>query len=336
MRLPRLALLPFALMLLPASSSAHETRPALLRIEQRADGLFDITWKRPMMENDALRLVPHVTGGLIDRPPDVQHVTATFQLESWHGVDAGLQTLDARELTIQGLDRTITNVIVSIRTEDRETRQTVLTPTQPKMFINTRLASGAAVRAYLLLGIDHILAGYDHLAFLLGLVLVVAGRITLVKTITAFTVAHSITLGLAALGLISIRPVLIEALVALSVMLVAVELVYFYRGRLRLMARYPWLIALAFGLLHGCAFAGALAEIGLPKNAALLSLLLFNIGVEIGQLVFVGALLAIAEVIARLPRALPSWARWLTPYAIGAVAAFWFIDRVQTVISMTN
>jgi len=181
------------------------------------------------------------------------------------------------------------------------------------------------------LGAEHILTGIDHLMFVLGLLLLVGVRWRLLQAVTAFTVAHSLTLGASALGLVHAPSAMIEALVALSIVYVAGELANRFRGQEPLTARYPWLIAFIFGLLHGFAFAGALADVGLPKDAVPLSLLLFNLGVEAGQLIFVGAailaILALRPVRARLPAAADRIALRLPPYAIGAFAAFWVLER---------
>ena len=155
----------------------------------------------------------------------------------------------------------------------------------------------------------------------------------LLKTITAFTVAHSITLAATALHFITVQPALIESLVAFSILFVAVELVHLYRGREGLTVRFPWIIAFTFGLLHGSAFAGALAEIGLPPNNIPLSLLLFNVGVELGQLMFVACVIAIVWALTKLPRQLPDWTRWIAPYAIGSFSGFWFLERLHTALS---
>jgi hydrogenase/urease accessory protein HupE len=185
------------------------------------------------------------------------------------------------------------------------------------------------VPAYLLLGIEHILTGFDHLSFVLGLLLLVRSRLTLIKTITAFTVAHSLTLAAAALKWVHVNPSVIEALVAFSIVFVALELVRAYRGHFGLTARYPWVIAFTFGLLHGFAFAGSLAQIGLPEHNIPLSLLLFNLGVEIGQLLFVCVVLIVIELLKRLPRRLPDWTTWIPPYGIGGLASFWVIERLH-------
>lgn len=192
---------------------------------------------------------------------------------------------------------------------------------------------GVAVPAYITLGIEHILTGIDHLGFLLGLILLVRSRMRLIATITAFTVAHSLTLAATALQVIAVRPAVIEALVALSIVFAAVELVHRCRGGQGFTVRYPWLIPFTFGLLHGAAFSDVLVQIGLPSNAIPLSLLLFNVGVELGQLLFIAVVLSIGWALTRLPRQVPAWARWVPPYAIGSCAAFWFLERLSGALS---
>jgi len=220
-------------------------------------------------------------------------------------------------------------VAVTLKTGDAV--QEVLRPQNPSLTLHIA-KTGLAVPAYLTLGIEHILTGIDHLSFVLGLLLLVRGRVMLLKTITAFTIAHSITLAATTLHLITVQPSLIEALVAFSILFVAVELVHLYRGRVGLTVRYPWLIAFTFGLLHGSAFAGALKEIGLPPNDIPLSLLLFNVGVELGQLLFVAAAMGVIWLISKLPRALPAWTRWVPPYAIGSFSGFWFLERLTVAL----
>ena len=189
-----------------------------------------------------------------------------------------------------------------------------------------------AARRYLSLGIEHILFGIDHLLFVFALLLIVRGRWMLVKTITAFTVAHSITLALATLGFINVplRPV--EAAIALSIVFLCVEIVHARQGRIGLAVRYPWVVAFAFGLLHGLGFAGALAEIGLPQSEIPIALLFFNIGVEIGQLMFVAVVLGVIWGLQRLQFQAPSWAQAIPVYVIGTLATYWFIERVVVVI----
>ena len=182
---------------------------------------------------------------------------------------------------------------------------------------------------YLQLGIEHILSGIDHLAFVLLLLILIGGGRRLVAAVTAFTVAHSLTLALTTLGWIRVHSPTVEAVVALSIVFLAVELVHAARGRAGLTSRKPWLVPFAFGLLHGFAFAGALAEIGLPRGEIALSLLLFNLGVEVGQLLFIAAALAAVWAVSRHGWRVPDWTRLVPPYTVGAFAAFWFIERLQ-------
>lgn len=316
---------------LAAPAFAHEVRPAYLEVTEHADGRADVLWKQPSAGSLAVRLIPHISGGLLERPPTSLSTAPNFEIRAWRGLKPGPQGIDGRTITIEGLDRTITDVLVIVTLKNGDSIQEVLRPQNPSLTLHIA-KNGLAVPAYLTLGIEHILTGIDHLSFVLGLLLLVRGRVMLFKTITAFTIAHSITLAATTLHLITVRPALIESLVAFSILFVAVELVHSYRGRDGLTVRYPWLIAFTFGLLHGSAFAGALKEIGLPPNDIPLSLLLFNVGVEFGQLLFVLAVMAIIWGLARLPRQLPAWSRWAPPYAIGSFAAFWFLERLTTAL----
>jgi hydrogenase/urease accessory protein HupE len=183
------------------------------------------------------------------------------------------------------------------------------------------------VRTYLVLGIEHILTGADHLLFVLALVILVGPTRRLLWTITAFTVAHSITLAAATLGFVHVPPPPVEASIALSILFLAVEIIHARTGRPGLTQRAPWMIAFAFGLLHGLGFAGALSEIGMPVNAIPLALFFFNVGVEIGQLLFIAAVLVLMKALVQLPLPRGEW-RWKLPvYAIGSVAAFWTVLR---------
>lgn len=311
---------------------AHEVRPAFLQITEHTNHHYDILWKQPTLGTMAVHLEPQISGGLLEEAPAETESTASFQIRIWRNVDPGIRGIEGRTLRIDGLEHTITDVLVSIVLANGDSSQQILRPQQPSMTLHLQ-GQGRAVPAYISLGVEHILTGIDHLAFVLGLILLVRSRVTLIKTVTAFTLAHSVTLAATTLHWIAPRPSLIEALVALSILFVAVELVHSYRGQKGLTVRYPWLIAFTFGLLHGCAFASALTEIGLPPNAIPLSLLLFNVGVELGQLMFIAVVLGIGWALARLPRPLPVWTRWVAPYAIGSFAAFWFLERLGTALS---
>jgi hypothetical protein len=183
------------------------------------------------------------------------------------------------------------------------------------------------------LGIEHILLGIDHLLFVLCLLLIVKGPWMLVKTITAFTVAHSVTLGLATLGLVQIPPRPVEAAIALSIVFLAAEILHGRQGRFGLTYRYPWVVAFGFGLLHGLGFAGALREMGLPKGEVPVALLFFNVGVEIGQLLFVAAFLLLRRILVGLEFRWPRAVQVTPVYLVGTVATYWLLQRVGSILS---
>lgn len=330
------ALCALVLLALAPAARAHEVRPAYLEIRQTSEDRYQVTWKQPVMGELAIRLVPHLSNGWLEGRPGDEVVTPTFLIRTWT-VHADGAALDGRDLAVEGLERSITDVLVRATLADGRTFETILRPDRPQTRIAFPRAGGLAVPAYFQLGVEHILTGVDHLMFVLGLLLLVGLRWRLVKAVTAFTAAHSITLGASAIGLVRAPAATIEALVALSIVFVAAELVSAGRGRLGLTGRQPWLIAFAFGLLHGFAFAGALAEVGLPPHAIPLALLLFNLGVEAGQLLFVAAailaILALRPLASRLPAACAPYAPRLAPYAIGSFAAFWFLQRAATALA---
>jgi hypothetical protein len=198
-------------------------------------------------------------------------------------------------------------------------------------------------RTYLVLGVEHILFGVDHLLFVLALLILVKGWRKLIGTITAFTVAHSITLAAATLGFVHVPSKPVEATIALSIVFVACEIVHRRQGRSELTETWPWIIAFSFGLLHGLGFAGALREVGLPQNAIPLALLFFNVGVELGQLLFISFVMAVIAVAVYGARKLSrsnvtqqsafAWCENVSAYAIGAVAAFWLIERTLSFVA---
>lgn len=200
-------------------------------------------------------------------------------------------------------------------------------PSQPWIEVSARQTGWQVAKAYVTLGAEHILLDIDHLLFVLALILITNGTWRLVKTVTAFTLAHSITLGLAALGFVHVPQRPVEAVIALSIVFVAAEIIHTRRGVVGLTARAPWIVAFVFGLLHGLGFAGALSEIGLPDGHIPVALLFFNIGVEMGQLLFIGAVLGAIAVCRRLPFAIPQWAAQVPAYAIGAIAMLWVFER---------
>lgn len=313
-----------------APAAAHEVRPALLQITEGPGGHWSVFWKQPAMGEVALRLSPHLSGGWLEQPPADQYVAPGFMVKTWE--IASTAPLDGQTLTIQGLDQSITDVLVQVSLADGRRIETIVRPEAPSLKLALAAKAAPAVPAYLKLGVEHILTGVDHLMFVLGLLLLVGINWRIVKAVTAFTAAHSLTLAAAALGWVHVPSSVVEALVALSIVFVALELVRPADAEPTLTRRHPWVVAFAFGLLHGLAFAGALAEIGLPPNGVVASLFLFNVGVEIGQLMFiavaVAAILALRRLRGRLAWDSRALARLAPPYAIGAFATFWFIERL--------
>ena len=326
----RAGLVTIAMLAVAGFASAHEVRPAYLEITEQPAGQYRILWKQPALGEMGVRLIPHLSSGWLDGSPAKVDSSAGFTIKLWRSPHGA--SLDGQTLTIEGLEQTITDVLVSTTLADGAHSQEILKPSEPSLTFAFKDKTLPSMPAYVRLGIEHILTGIDHLLFVLGLVLLVRDKRRLLFTITAFTVAHSITLALATLGWVRVQPALIEAFIALSIVFVAVEVARFYFGKAGLTTRAPWAAAFAFGLLHGLGFAGALSSIGLPHDAIPLSLFLFNVGVEMGQLLFVAIAISARLILRRLPWPLPYWAKWVPPYAIGSFAAFWLIERTAAAI----
>jgi len=321
-------------MLFTGQSIPHEIRPAYLQIDEIALNRFDVLWKQPSMGAIALPLVPKLSNGLLDTPSDEEYVTDSFVIRRWKGRVVSRDTFDAATVRITGLEQTLTDALVIMSFADGQQIQTLLKSGDPAFVINLTDTGKIPVAAYLTLGIKHILSGFDHLSFVLCLVMLVSGRLQLLGTVTGFTIAHSVTLAAAALGYVHVSAPLIESLVALSIVFVAVEVIKLWKGHRGITTRYPWLIAFIFGLLHGFAFAGSLANIGLPPHNIPGALLLFNCGVEIGQTLFVGVVLGLIDALRRFPLvSLSVSIRWLTPYAVGTTASYWLFERITLLIT---
>jgi len=304
---------------------AHEVRPAYLELHESAPGEFSVLWKTPMQGDARLALEPAFSGPSEVVVPKTGRRASDAAIQTW-AVHA--PALRGQTLRIEGLESTMTDALVRIEFADGTSWTQRLTPRQPAAVVPLRDAPLAVAGTYLQLGVEHILTGLDHLLFVLGL-LILAGRNwrRLLATVTAFTVAHSITLALATLGLVNVPQSPVEAVIALSIAFVAVEILRARQGQPGVAARSPWIVAFAFGLLHGFGFAGALSEVGLPQGQIPLALLFFNLGVEAGQLVFVAAALAIAQLFRHLRG---GWLELVPPYVIGTVAMFWVFQRAAS------
>ena len=316
------------LMLSAAMACAHDVRPAYLEITEGRDGAIVILWKQTAAVAAAASLTPKLSTGWTDAKPATQHQAGDALIKTWR-VDAPHAALAHATIRIDGLKTTITDVLVRIVFKDGTQFTRLLRPAAPQLIVPSAAKVGAPVRDYLQLGFVHIWSGIDHLLYVFGLVLLVRNSRLLLKTITGFTVAHSISLAAAALGYVHIPPAPVEAVIALSIVYIAVELMHAQQGRAGLAQRATWLVAMSIGLLHGLGFAGALSEVGLPPHAIPQALLLFNIGIEVGQLTFVALILVLCQALFRLAPRVAPLLRGVPPYAIGSSATFWVIERVH-------
>ena len=317
--------------LVPLTAYTHEVRPAYMEITEHADGSIQARWRQPIMGDYTIAISPVLSSGWLDGDPQQVYTTDTSLIKTWTVASPG-QDLAGQTLWIRGLDRTITDTLVRIEFADGRVVSRLLRAARPKMLIPADSHTALALPQYLELGIRHIWSGPDHLLYILGLILLIGSFRSLVTTISAFTLAHSITLACSALGLVHLQPAPVEAVIALSIVYVAVEVIRLRHGQASLAGRAPWLIAMVFGLLHGFGFASALRQIGLPENSMLGALFLFNVGIEIGQLMFlvlvVGTLTMLQN---KLPR-LQAQVLNVAPYCIGSMASFWLVQRLAVIL----
>jgi hydrogenase/urease accessory protein HupE len=316
----------FSLVLL-APAGADEIRPALLDIKEQNTGLFVVTWKVPVRGNRALAITPQLPESLeLLGSPTVQVVPGALLEQATYRNSAG--SIAGQTIVIDGLSALQTDVLLLVQLQDGTRHSAVLRPASPAFTIPLQASKLKVAGDYWHMGTMHILEGVDHLLFVLALLLIVSGLGPLVKAVTAFTVAHSITLALATLGVVHVPSAPTEAIIALSILFLAAEIVHQRNGVIGITERWPWVIAFIFGLFHGLGFAGALSEIGVPQHEVSLALFTFNLGVETGQLLFIAAVLGLIALLKRLPVMAPQGAWRLLPYSIGGVAAYWTIDRV--------
>lgn len=320
----------FALaLLLPQLAMAHELQPGFLQLTETAPHQYEVLWKQPTSLGNPLRLTPvfPVTCQALNAPQS-EVLPQSWVWRMRLSCPAGLA---GQILTIEGLEAFATDVLIRVEHGDGRIETHLLKPADPSVTLNE--AAGVHGRwTYLTLGIEHIALGIDHLLFVLGLLLIVGNRWTLIKTITSFTVAHSITLAIATLASVHVPAAPLNAAIALSILFLAPEVVRVWRGQTSLTIRKPWLVAFAFGLLHGFGFASGLAALGLPRNEIAPALLLFNIGVEIGQLGFVFLVIGLERSFRVLKIHWPRWAEMLPAYTLGTLGAFWTIQRVSLMI----
>lgn len=308
------------------TGAAHEVRPGYLELKERAAETFEVLWKVPARGDLRLAIEARLPERCAALTPRSRLVSESAVSERWRVRCPG--GLVGGTIAIDGLAGTLTDVLVRVEALDGSTRIARLTPRAPAFAVEARPGRAEVAATYTRLGVEHILGGIDHLLFVLALLLLVRGTRRLIATVTAFTVAHSLTLAAATLGLVHVRQAPVEAVIALSIVFVAGEIVHAARGRPGLGARRPWLLAFVFGLLHGLGFAGALRELGLPEQSIPLALLFFNVGVEIGQLLFIACALPLAALGRRAALRWPALSAEIPAYGIGCVAAWWTLERV--------
>jgi hypothetical protein len=301
---------------------ADEIRPALLDIKEQNTGLFAVTWKVPTRGNRVLAITPQLPESLeLLGSPSVQDIPgARIEHATYKNNGA---SLTGQRIVIDGLSALQTDVLLLIQLQNGTQHSAILRPGSPEFTIPLEASKFEIAGDYWRMGTIHILEGVDHLLFVLALLLIVPGLGPLVKAVTAFTVAHSITLALATLGVVHVPAAPTEAIIALSILFLASEIIHQRNGVIGITERYPWVIAFIFGLFHGLGFAGALSEIGVPQHEVPLALFMFNVGVETGQLAFIAVVLSLMAVLKRLPLTVPQGAWRLLPYAIGSVAFFY-------------
>jgi hypothetical protein len=330
--LRRLLVLFFALVALAPAAFAHEIRPAFLQIREVEPATYDVLWKTPAQGDMRLALNVILPAGCSNVSEPRSTLVDGAVIQRWRATCQG--GLVGRELAVENLNSTLTDTIVRFEPLGGQPKTLRLTPDKPSAMLPAKQPWTEVAATYFGLGVEHILLGFDHLMFVLALLILVGDVKRLAGAVTAFTVAHSLTLAGTTFGWIKLASAPVEATIALSIMFVAVEIVRARSGRGSLTSRLPWLASFSFGLLHGFGFAGALRAIGIPEDAVGLSLLFFNLGVEAGQLTFIAGVLALMWAWRRFAPAPPIWA-WRAPvYAIGAMSAFWFIERTAGILGL--
>jgi hydrogenase/urease accessory protein HupE len=327
----RWLILGWVLLVVGLPAMADEFRPAYLQLRQIDSTRYDVLWKVPALdEATTLKVVPIFPKGARTLTAVHSSYAAGAAVQRWRmEVDGGLAD---KAIEFSNLSAARIDVLVRLERTDGSVQLGRVLPLDARFVVTASPGAFEVAQTYTVLGIEHILTGFDHLLFVLALVILVKGLRRLIATVTAFTVAHSLTLVAATLGWVHVPGPPVEAAIALSIVFVAGEIVHSRQGMQGLTERFPWIVAFTFGLLHGFGFASALSEVGLPQTAIPVALLFFNVGVEIGQLLFIALVLAVIALARRVMRRFaapqPVWAWRVAPYAIGSVAAFWSIQRI--------
>ena len=320
------------LMAIPVCSFGHPLDPALLELKESQTGIVEVLWRTPLFQPKNAPLLPVLPGRCQSIEPALASENGQQLTQTWR-LDCGNQSLVGERIGLAGLEKRKTDALLRVKLADGRLIQGVLRAHQPTLDIAAQTTRLEIFQDYLDLGLEHILTGFDHLLFVLGLLLLVRIPRRLFWTISAFTLGHSVTLSLAVLGWIHVPPQPIEILIAVSIFVVAVELVRQHdTGREIPWIRRTWLMALLFGFLHGLGFAGALAEVGLPDGEIPWALFSFNLGIELGQLIFVATVLSFGLLLRRVLNRVPALLKMFPAYLIGSLSAFWIIERIWIMI----
>ena len=314
-----------------ATARAHPLSPALLELRELGGGRVAVTWKGSLLVAPGAEVAPVLPPGCRDESAPATSSDGDSVTRRWTMMCDARGLIGAR-VGFTGLGNAKTDALVRVTLADGRMIRGVVRGAEPLLAIPARESPGDVVRAYVRLGIEHILGGIDHLLFVAGLLLLVRGRWRVIETITAFTVGQSLTLTLAVLDVVQVPTAAIELCIAFSVFLLASELAREPAPVTSLLRRRPWAMALLFGLLHGLGFANALRAAGLPPGQVPLALFSFNVGIEIGQLGFVAALLASSAALRAVRVAWPRWVLRVPAYTMGSLAAFWCYERAAALL----
>jgi hydrogenase/urease accessory protein HupE len=323
----RVACVTACLLFAVAIAAAHEARPAYLEIKETAPGQFSVLWRTPVLSGMRLPIILKLPEDVKNlQEPTVQELADS--LVERRAIDAGPNGLAGKRIEFVGLQASITDVLVRVEMLDGRKWTTIARPSQPWAEIAASQTWIGVVGTYIVQGIRHILFGADHMLFVLGLLLIVKDCWMLLKTVTAFTLAHSITLAVATLGYAEVPVLPLNAAIALSILFLGPEIVRSWRGETSFTIRHPWVVAFAFGLLHGFGFASVLTSAGLPRHDLPLALVSFNVGVELGQLGFIVLVLALERSFRILDVRWPRWVQAVPGYTVGSLGAFWTVQRL--------
>jgi len=319
------------LMLAAQALHAHEVRPGYLELRQTAADTYAVLWKVPAVGDMRLSIYPRFP----------KNCKPAGDVASYHASDSYSERLsltcpdglNGGTIAIDGLAATMTDVLMRIERTDGSTQVARLTQSMPALVVDASPGRMQVARVYSVLGVEHILTGVDHLLFVLALLIITRGGWKLVKTVTAFTLSHSVTLTAATLGFVHVPQRPVDAVIALSIVFVAAEIVRKRRGITSITISAPWMVAFSFGLIHGLGFAGGLSDAGLPLAHIPTALLFFSLGVESGHFLFIGVMLSLIVMVRRARISFPRWTELVPPYAIGAIAMFWVIQRTISILA---